>query len=80
METKTAVEYIKMVIGSTIADGYTKMGANQFLKLIEKVKEMEKEQNIEFLRWFDMQSPIVKAKLTFSELYDKFYLETYNKQ
>ncbi len=77
METKTAVEYIKMVIGSTIADGYTKMGANQFLKLIEKVKEMEKEQNIEFLRWFDMQAPIVKSKYTFTELYEKFYQETY---
>ena len=40
----TAVEYIKMVIGSTIADGYTKMKATQFLMLIDKAKEMEQNQ------------------------------------
>lgn len=44
MKNLTAVEYIKMHIGSTIADGYTKMRATQFLMLIDKAKEMEKEQ------------------------------------
>ena len=43
-----------------------------------KAQEKEKEQTIEFLRWFDMQSPIVKSKYTFTELYDKFYQETFN--
>lgn len=48
MENKiTAVDYIKMVIGSTIADGYSKMRANNFLMLIDKAKEMEEKQLIE---------------------------------
>ena len=45
--------------------------------LFHKAKKMEKEQTIDFLRWFDMQAPLIKAKYTFSELYKKFYKETY---
>lgn len=69
METKTAVEWLSDRIQSD--------KIFSFKNVIEKAKEKEKEQTIEFLRWFDMQSPIVKSKYTFTELYEKFYQETY---
>jgi len=58
----TAIEYVKMVIGATIADGHTKMRATQFLMLIDKAKEIERNQIIRAVNYCEMKHDELKKQ------------------
>jgi len=70
----TAIEYVKMVIGATIADGHTKMRATQFLMLIDKAKEMERNQIIRAVNYSEMKheellKQAIEERRTVGEVY-----------
>lgn len=60
MKKKTVVEWLEQQLGSKIADANIRISAPKFYELINKAKEMEKQQIID--AWIDGDARICETK------------------